>query len=728
MDRRLTIKRTQRTSMLIILFTLCISQIALADGGNVFTDFLTEAAKFFPNVIGNALVAIGVKTENIFLPGSPFMFSFSQSNIFGIFTAKAYPIFKTIAIIMVSPTLGFIAYDMLWSTTSERKKDSYDKLKVLVIAVIALWFLPDILNIILNIKDKLVLGMNEVFASGNDGFVEAFQETAHSGNLLDSIIFLAATIFSFWLMFNYLGLSFGFAVLLLYTPIALITTPAKFGKKVFGEITKDFVGFCITPMLDITLLGIVYVIRGAAVNATSLGMSELLYNIMSIGLIMMVIPTRSKLKQKLGMGSALGDALGAGLAVGTMAMMMRGAKRGKANPGQSMAGGMEGDSESTQEKADYYNDLDNMENESPIDGDTSGGATQSESMPGSDSGISGHESIDEMDFVNTPKGQFAYNNMDKSYYNERDIGGLSHSEKASVLKAKANNQREQEELDRKKGFKQKVVKGTLSTYGTAVGMGAGMFFGSKGVAVGGMIGNKLGSAAGDKISSKIVDKHALWDNGEEKLQGNVIQAEGPEMSYGMSTDVEMSNASVNMEESEVNIREADVDFNSASPNFNFADPNVNFNTTQTSVLKEGIRSVGDQSKNTFTTRMESTFSDYKDVIRQKGIDAIEKNPLNATTIQTETTSLIETAIEAERETVSTFIREASKATEQLSAELSKRLSGVAESDMSRVIQDLEEDLKGSLMQAQGSALDASEKAGVDLREYMSSFLDTSKVY
>lgn len=505
-----------------MIFAILVSPLSFAesedDDGGFFGKKLTELFKWAPNAIGDGLNGIGPSAEEIYMPGSPYYFSFSTDNVFGLFTSKAYPLFKLIAVIMISPLLSFYGIGLMRASSGIGKKTSLDAIVTLVLSVGVLWFLPDIVNFIFGMKDSIAQGVNQVFVSNNNaGFVEEMRQLSETGGILDALIFLAAVVFSYWLMANYVGLSFGFAVLLLYTPVALIISSASNMRKISGELSKTLWGYVLTPIFDISLLGIVTITRG--VDPSAFGIDPLMYNIMSIVLVMSVIPARSFIKRLFGFGSMFGDMLGVGMIAGVAGMALRGAK-GKSK--SSSVGGSSGESRSREDvdnngRASYYDDLAQMEKQKQDPGTEVGFYDPAnESLP----------PLKEMtrdDFLQKHQGQ--------SYFNERDLGGLSNQEKADYYKSQSNLDELKMREDRKDRIKsgalgvgKGVLTGGVKGYTSVIGASAGMFMGPAGAAAGGMLGYKLG----EKItnSGNAIKKTASWGKDVYDESSDVIKDSG----------------------------------------------------------------------------------------------------------------------------------------------------------------------------------------------------------
>lgn len=488
------------------------------DDGGFFGRKLTELLKWAPNAIGDGLNGIGPSAEDIYMPGSPYYFSFATNNVFGLFTSKAYPLFKMIAIIMISPLLTFYGIGLMKASSGIGKKTSIDAIATLILSVGVLWFLPDILNFIFGMKDNISQSVNRVFISGdNAGFITEMRQLAEEGGVLDALIYLAAVVFSYWLMANYVGLSFGFAVLLLYTPVALIISSASSMRKTASELNKTFWGYVLTPIFDISLLGIVTITRG--VDPSAFGIDPLMYNVMSIVLVMSVIPARSFIKRLFGFGPMFGDMLGVGMIAGVAGMALRGAgSKGKPKSSGS-AGYKEHDTEDTsnQDRASYFSNLAEMEKQKQDPGTAVGFYNPAnENLP----------PLKEM-----TRDDFLQRHQGKSYFNERDIGGLSNQEKADYYESQSKLDELKMRNDRKDRIKsgaanagKGVLKGGFKGYTSVVGASAGMFMGPAGAAAGGMLGYKLG----DKLTSSgdAFKKTAAWGKDVYDESRDVLRESG----------------------------------------------------------------------------------------------------------------------------------------------------------------------------------------------------------
>ena len=545
--------KLKKVIVLTLLLVIMVTSVSFAedDEGGVketwFSKILTSSFGAIFNAMADALLSVVPKAEEIYMPKSPFMFSFSSENIFGAFTSKAYPMFKLIASIMVSPALLIAFMGLMTSKSGLGRNDSLASVKTLFLAVTAMWFFPNLVDFVLEQRDILSQAISDLFNMGEfTGFVDSMKTLAKSdeAKLLDTVVYLGSAAFSVWLMFNYIGLTFGFSILFLYAPISLVLTPAQFGKKIFSEFGKDFAGYALTPLLDITLLGVVTTIR--TISANDLGMTPIAYNLISIALIFLVIPTRSNVKKKLGFGNVMGDMMGTSLAMGAFAMMSRAGK------GSSQGGRQYSDSGNSREnfandkpdyesQASYHRDLDalNMSSSSPRE---VRGGVPSLYDPAVANDVSSNNSMSRDDFMNNHQsatgggasnsmsredfrsnqesstGDGANNSMSredflskhqgKSYFKESDIGGLSNSEKAAYYDEKATEQKfqdyEAQELAREQQNKRAIkngVKTAAKVTGAMAGASMGIFGGSKGVMVGAMAGGAIGKKVGNTATN-----------------------------------------------------------------------------------------------------------------------------------------------------------------------------------------------------------------------------------
>lgn len=479
--------------ILIVLFgSLSFAESTSNDDGGFLGKKLQELLKWAPNTIGDGLNEIGPAAEDIYMPGSPYYYKFATNNIFGLFTSKAYPLFKLIAIIMISPLLSFYGVGLIKASSGIGRKTAIDAITVLVISVGILWFLPEILNFIFNMKDNIANGINQMFVTGdNAGFVEEMRQISAEGGVMDALLYLASVVFSYWLMANYVGMSFGFSVLLLYTPIALVISSAKNMRKTASELNKTLWGYVLTPLFDISILGIVTMTRG--IDPSTFGIEPLMYNIITVVLVMSVIPLRSGIKKLFGFGPMLGDMLGVGMMAAVAGMALRGAGKGKSkySGGNGYQEHDEDDSvNQNQERASYYSDLAAMDRQ--------------KQDPGTAVGMYNPANADLPPLKEMSREEFLDKHQGKSYFNDRDIGGLSNQEKADYYEKQSkldDIQAVQDRQERIKSFRKdaglKALKTGVKVYTAGVGASAGMFMGPAGAAALGMAGYKLG----DKLTN-----------------------------------------------------------------------------------------------------------------------------------------------------------------------------------------------------------------------------------
>lgn len=498
----------------VVLFSsLSFAETSNEDDGGLLGEWLQGLLKWAPNAIGDGLGNIGPSAEEIYLPDSPYYFSFSTSNIFGLFTSKAYPIFKLIAMIMISPLLSLYGAGLIKANSGIGRKTSLDAISALIMSVGVLWFLPEILNFIFEMKDGITSGLNQVFVTGNNkGFVDEMRQLSEDGGVIDALIYLASVVFSYWLMANYVGMSFGFATLLLYTPVGLVVSSAKNLRKTASELNKTLWGYVLTPAFDISLLGIVSLTRG--IDPSAFGMDPLMFNLVTVILVMSVIPLRSGIKKLFGFGPMLGDMLGVGMIAAVAGMAMRGGSKGKyKSSGNTGDQGYENEDYSNQDRASYYSDLAAMDRQKQNPGTA---------VANYDPALANLPPLKEM-----TREDFLAKHQGKSYFSDRDIGGLSNQEKADYyenLSSLDEVQMRQDRQDRIKSGALSGLKKGMVGYGAVVGASTGLFMGPAGAVAGGVIGAKLT----DKVlkSGDVIKKTVEWGKDVKNEGKDILKDSG----------------------------------------------------------------------------------------------------------------------------------------------------------------------------------------------------------
>lgn len=503
----------KRIALLVVVFICCMVSFSFADDGRPsgFLGLIYDLIKWIPTALGDIInAAVKIKPETIYLgtvkngalvKPSPFLFRFSLSNYFGGYSSTVYALTSYMATILVSIIASITAVKLLLSNTAQAKKNAVDSVKVLFIGVITFWFLPDLINFIFGIRDKILLSLHYLFSGGADiGFIDQMKVLATNGGIIEAAIYFAGSVFTLWLLGNYVGLGFGFSAILFIFPILLVISPAMQTRKVVDDFRSSILSYIATPILDIGLLGVVSTVIARPVSELS-GLPTIIPHLMNIVVVMSVIPIRSTIKQKFGWGNAVGDMVGAGMLITAAGMMTRvgkGASNKFSGKGQSQNG------PNYEEQSEYHKGLEQMRSSSGGEQSVSGtpGEKVSADLPPIDFNKDSSPQSSVPPVGQSPdfnREQFINEHMGKSHFNPRDIQ-MTDGEKANMYQELANRQKAQNSADKGKAILNNIGRTSAGSIGGFVGGTAGLFMGPAAVAAGAYMGASAGSLAYDKAS------------------------------------------------------------------------------------------------------------------------------------------------------------------------------------------------------------------------------------
>lgn len=524
----------KKAILLSLIIAMCLISLTFADDGRPsgFLGMVYDLIKWIPTVLGDILnAALQIKPETIYLgevkngvlvKPSPFLFRFSLSNYFGGYSSIVYKLTSLIATMLVSIMASVTAIKLLLSNTAQARANAIESVKTLFIGVLCFWFLPDLLNFIFGIRDKLLVSIHYLFAKGADvGFIDQMKLVADAGGILEACIYFAASVFTLWLLFNYVTLGFGFTAVLFIFPIALVLSPQTQLKKTVEDLKNSILSYIATPLLDITLLGIIAKVVSSPI-ADLKGYPTIIPYLMHAAVIMAVIPTRSAIKQKLGWGNAVGDMVGAGMFMMAAGMMTRGMK----SPKMSSKGKGQQEEPDYQGQANYHQQL--------AEQGTGGG--QAPQTMGTDSGrqssdlppLSTSSSVSSAAMPNSSTNSsassreaFIDEHMGKPYFNPKDIN-MSNAEKARAYQNLATRQAEKRKTDSAKAALNNLGRTSAGAVGGLVGGSAGLFMGPGAVAAGAYMGASAGGWAYDKAAKAAPFVHSSIENLSARLHASGI--------------------------------------------------------------------------------------------------------------------------------------------------------------------------------------------------------------
>lgn len=552
-------KRCLILLMMILLIAPCAQTVYAEDHvpeyvsegelpeGNVLTRMLSAFTRWLLMLVAAFINFFSVPAEVIYMPGSPFLFQFSTTNIFGAFTAKAYAVSRLIANLMIAPSVVISGVALAMSKSAQMRKDSLSRIKSLIVVVVIYWFLPEILNFIFGIRDVFSYALNSIMFISGDGLMEELKilATRDGALVMDALIYAAASVFTLWLMFNYIGMSFGFSAMLVMSPIILIKGHTPSGKKSLDEVINNAKGYILTPIIDIGLLGAISTTR--YIGAETLELSGMLFNMITIGLLMSVIPTRSMIKKTFGLGGGMSEVLGAGMTMAATGIALRMANNAKNSFKSGNGGEVDNDG-----AANYHREL--AQSEGSAEGDAtdtahsghdtaahtelpeltgpSSGPSSDYSMPQGASS-SGHTASDgghagaAANFSKEDRAEFLKKHQGQAYFDERHVGGLSHQEKADYYERK--KVKDLKTMAKEKGLG--ALKSSTKFAGGMLGAGVFSMLGPSGMIAGGMIGSSLTGKALDGTATLYKGGKSIYSimkNSEKNMEPDIpVASAGP---------------------------------------------------------------------------------------------------------------------------------------------------------------------------------------------------------
>lgn len=284
---------------------------------------LAGLVEFIVKYAGLLLDLLAPSPEDIYMPGSPFLFNFSLTNFFGRYSAVLYGLTSFIATMMIAPYVSYTGIQIVTSKSGFDRNRGIENAKYLLFAITLFWFLPEILNAAFKVQGIFSESIAQLFKVDElGGFGQLMKEAAFAeeATLIDAIIYCGSTIFSLWLMFNYIAMSLGFTGLFVLAPVVIVTSQNDKGtvKELWGALKS----YWLTPLIDMSLLG--GVTLASKLSATELNLSALLYNMMMIALLWSVVPMRTMIKRTLKLsGSNMSEMMGTGMMMAGVGIMSR---------------------------------------------------------------------------------------------------------------------------------------------------------------------------------------------------------------------------------------------------------------------------------------------------------------------------------------------------------------------------------------------------------------------
>lgn len=486
--------------------------------------------------VGGGGMPIGNGSSKIAL----FTFELTRGNPYGIVASAVYKVLREIIyIILVCIIFAKVALSAYSGSSSKALEAFKGSIQSFVVSLVLLTTMPYFLDLFLYIRDVIlyavgIKGAQDLLGLGqNQSIVDAFANIANT-SLLNSFMYLGSFVLNFYFAYIYVGIALSIVISVVAFPFVCIN--AQFDKNALNNWVKDLVSYAVIPIIDCTLLMVPATIGKIGSASPSIGVIQFL-------VCSMVIPARALLRTKLGLNSNMGLEM-AGVATMLGASKMMGAAVGNTFGAIKNGVGALKSSYQDQNMANYYDELDEAQNNVPNDysdmqrGGYNDGALSFNTEAngyGKDTSYALSNSIGSVEQYNDDfrsngaydqKGQASYDSSSKfgdyssareqnipkqdpvkavkdlyadiNNFERPDFNGISYKRRAELYRERARKKRNE------------AVGATLgrivgATAGAAIGFGSSMFLspGTKGMMMGATInaGGNVGSFIGGSLGN-----------------------------------------------------------------------------------------------------------------------------------------------------------------------------------------------------------------------------------
>lgn len=477
---------------------------------------IANGVNFLSGSIGLSLDSVVYGRVNGNAGIASFTFELTKGNPYGLVAAIIFQILRGFCYIaIVVMVFARTSLHMYSSNTPQGRANYKSMLSHGVLTFLMLTAMPYLLDVVLYLRDTILYGLSRtsestgLFGNVSVGLIDMFEDAADS-SLLAAFVYFAASIFTFYLAFSYVGIAMSFLVAFVAFPLIAAASNVKRG--LLGSWVSQVSYFVAVPIIDATLFLVPAFMLRSHVSGIIVLMS-----------CMSIVPARKLFSNLLGLNSGGSDLMGLGAMIATGRLV-----GGAVKTGMNFRKRIQ-DAKEDKEMANYYDDLDLA---------SKGNGTGADSSPISEptpvpvapsgGGVSGVASSDSaVNAVQTPmQGSVStsspvaekYANW-KNFENPELFKGLSNQKKAELYR------------ERKMRRYRSAYEGLLwAGVGGAFGGSAGLFMGYPAAAMGAGAGMTYGDAFGSARGLNAAIRKSVY-NGKvssetaetaEKVNGEVM--------------------------------------------------------------------------------------------------------------------------------------------------------------------------------------------------------------
>ncbi len=295
-----------------------------------------------------------------FSAGQLFQFTLDDGNPYGYVAAVVYATLRSIACLFLAILVMYQLARAGISVTGQDRSLMKEALSSGLIVLAMLFFMPNLVDTMVYIKDVVLVAVNNALPDGVDmDIVGAFwRQFLIESNFIHGILYTASVFFMLYLMFLYIGNALSCAVLFAFFP--LIAYLSLSDKATFSTWLKQILGTILVPVID----GVLLIVPAFIMLQ---GTDSLVGVLIGFIACLFIVPARKAIKEALGFGGAgWGEGAGlrafklAGAAVGATAQHIGNAAKGIKEAAQSaseMNDKSRADEKENAENASLHEDL-----------------------------------------------------------------------------------------------------------------------------------------------------------------------------------------------------------------------------------------------------------------------------------------------------------------------------------------------------------------------------------
>ena len=276
-------------------------------------------------------------------------FAFVEGNIFGEL-AQLYHILISFMSLMITPVIMVGLILLIVMTADSKKRAGYiDSIKKTFIYLMFFNLVPFLAQILFGIRDVILYFFYQaslLLSGGSGGIVETFKNNV-DGSPINAGLYLGLVVFSFVLVFNYVGIALALLVEFALLPITALISLMPGKQKLMNEIFSEILANLTTPIVDALVIGVAsyFMYRGAP-------------SLITIGIILNMNNIKRMIKRRLGVESRTGLDAGGMIAMMGMVNLTRAAMRAGRQTVSSVAGGI-GGFRQDREEANFQDEIGN---------------------------------------------------------------------------------------------------------------------------------------------------------------------------------------------------------------------------------------------------------------------------------------------------------------------------------------------------------------------------------